>query len=57
MAADLARRLTGPDAGLHSRVLAAGFLATRRVAVQQWTDAPQGPLSDTVRAALAAPRG
>ncbi|MCX4471828.1 transcriptional regulator BetI [Micromonospora sp. MW-13] len=54
LAAELTRRLTGPDAALRARVLAATCLATLRVAVQQWIEHPDGPLLDTIRTALAA---
>ncbi|SCG72997.1 TetR/AcrR family transcriptional regulator [Micromonospora inositola] len=54
LAAEIALRLTGADAPLRSRVLAATFLATVRVAVQQWFDQPDRPLLDVVRTALAA---
>ncbi|MEV1331325.1 TetR family transcriptional regulator [Micromonospora costi] len=54
VAAELARRLGGDDAALRSRVLAATFLATVRVAVQGWIEHPEQPLLDAVRAALAA---
>jgi hypothetical protein len=54
LAAVLADRLPGPDAGLRARVLAATFLAVLRVTIQHWTDVPEGALLDTVRAALAA---
>jgi AcrR family transcriptional regulator len=59
VAVEVARRLTGADVDLRSRVLAATFLATLRVAFQQWTGTPRGPLVDAVRTALdlAAPRG
>ncbi|MDI5938085.1 MULTISPECIES: TetR/AcrR family transcriptional regulator [unclassified Micromonospora] len=53
VAAELASRLTGPDAALRSRVLAASFLAALRVAIQHWIDHPDGPLLDTIRTALA----
>jgi AcrR family transcriptional regulator len=53
LAAELARRIPGADVELRSRVLAASFLATVRVATQHWLDQPRGRLVDTVRAALA----
>ncbi|MFF5074266.1 TetR/AcrR family transcriptional regulator [Micromonospora olivasterospora] len=53
LAAAIAHRLTGPDPALRSRVLAAAFLTTFRVAIQHWTDHPEGPLRDAVRTALA----
>ena len=53
LAAELAGRLTGGDADLRSRVLAATFLAALRVAAQRWIEHPHGSLIDTVRAALA----
>ncbi|MFC3505257.1 TetR/AcrR family transcriptional regulator [Micromonospora krabiensis] len=53
-AAELATRLGGDDVALRSRVLAAHFLTTVRVAVQHWMDHPERPLLDTVRTALAA---
>ncbi|WP_320064423.1 TetR/AcrR family transcriptional regulator [Micromonospora sp. RTGN7] len=48
----LALRLTDPDAPLRSRVLAATFLVTLRVAVQHWIEDPAGPLLHTIRTAL-----
>ncbi|MGY1704554.1 hypothetical protein ACI79C_08275 [Geodermatophilus sp. SYSU D00697] len=51
--AEVARRLTGADVDLRSRVLAATSLAALRVALQQWSDSPRGPLLDTIRSALA----
>jgi AcrR family transcriptional regulator len=53
LAGELGRRLTGPDAALRARILTATFLATLRVAVQQWIEQPDQPLTDTLRAALA----
>ncbi|NES13183.1 MULTISPECIES: TetR/AcrR family transcriptional regulator [Micromonospora] len=53
LAGELAGRLGGAGAALRSRVLAAAFLATLRVAVQHWLEHPDGPLVDTLRAALA----
>ncbi|MFF3868318.1 TetR/AcrR family transcriptional regulator [Micromonospora sp. NPDC001898] len=53
LAAELTHRLTGPEVALRSRVLAATFLATLRVAIQQWIEHPDGPLLDTIRIALA----
>ncbi|MFR9778611.1 TetR/AcrR family transcriptional regulator [Micromonospora sp. MS34] len=52
LAAELARRAGRPGA-LRSRVLAATFLATLRVAVQHWLEHPDGSLVDTLGAALA----
>ncbi|MFG2052587.1 TetR family transcriptional regulator [Micromonospora sp. NPDC048930] len=52
LAGELAGRLGAPGAALRSRVLAATFLATLRVAVQHWLEHPDGPLVDTLRAAL-----
>jgi AcrR family transcriptional regulator len=59
LAAEVAGRLAGGDVPLRSRVLAGTFLTTLRVAVQHWTDQPDGPLLDAVRTALGAatPRG
>jgi AcrR family transcriptional regulator len=53
LADEFAHRLAGPDPELRSRVLAATFLAGLRVAVQHWTDHPDGPLRDVIRTALA----
>ncbi|MFE9206412.1 TetR/AcrR family transcriptional regulator [Micromonospora sp. NPDC007230] len=53
LASELAHRLDGPDPALRSRILAAAFLATLRVAVQYWFEQPDGPLVDTLRATLA----
>ncbi|WNM39479.1 TetR family transcriptional regulator [Micromonospora halotolerans] len=53
LAGELGRRLTGPDATLRARILTATFLATLRVAVQQWLEQPDQPLTDTLRTALA----
>ncbi|SCL71904.1 transcriptional regulator, TetR family [Micromonospora citrea] len=53
LADELVPRLDGPDPALRSRVLAATFLASLRVAVQHWIDHPDGPLRDVIRAALA----
>ncbi|MFG1780447.1 TetR/AcrR family transcriptional regulator [Micromonospora sp. NPDC049051] len=55
LADDVAHRLTGPDRTLRSRVLAATFLASLRVAIQHWIDHPDGPLLDVLRIALAEP--
>ncbi|GGK76884.1 TetR/AcrR family transcriptional regulator [Mangrovihabitans endophyticus] len=52
LAAELARRSPGPRAVLHSRVLAATFLTTLRVAVQHWIEQPDRPLVTVVREAL-----
>ncbi|WBB70008.1 TetR family transcriptional regulator [Micromonospora sp. WMMD812] len=54
VAAELATRLGGDDVALRSRVMAAAFLTTVRIAVQHWIDHPDRPLLDTVRAALGA---
>ncbi|RZU51736.1 TetR family transcriptional regulator [Krasilnikovia cinnamomea] len=54
LAAELATRLTGPDAELRSRVLAATYLTTVRVAIQHWTDHPDGSVRDMIHTALAA---
>ncbi|MET7968800.1 TetR family transcriptional regulator [Micromonospora sp. NPDC005305] len=53
LAGEIGRRLTGPDVALRARILTATFLATLRVAVQQWIEQPDHPLADTLRAALA----
>lgn len=53
LAGELVHRISGPGAVLRSRVLAAAFLATLRVAVQHWLEHPDGPLGDALRAALA----
>ncbi|MER5336874.1 TetR family transcriptional regulator [Micromonospora sp. NPDC002717] len=53
LADEFVHRLAGPDPELRARVLAATFLATLRVAVQHWIEHPDGPLRDTLRAALA----
>jgi AcrR family transcriptional regulator len=47
------RMPAGPDALLRSRVLAATFLTTLRVATRQWLEQPEYPLLDLVRPALA----
>ncbi|MGK5739407.1 TetR/AcrR family transcriptional regulator [Micromonospora sp. URMC 103] len=54
VATELARRLGGRDVVLRSRVLAATFLTTVRVAVQEWIEHPEHPILDAVRKALAA---
>ncbi|TDC34580.1 TetR family transcriptional regulator [Micromonospora sp. 15K316] len=54
LAAELAHRLGGDDVALRARVLAAIFLTTMRVAVQDSTEHPERPLLDVVGAALAA---
>ncbi|GAB1689084.1 TetR family transcriptional regulator [Krasilnikovia sp. M28-CT-15] len=54
LAAELATRLIGPDAELRSRVLAATYLTTLRVAIQYWTDHPDSSIRDMLRTALAA---
>ncbi|MDG4801054.1 TetR family transcriptional regulator [Micromonospora sp. WMMD980] len=53
LAAEIARRLTGPDAPVRSRVLAATFLATLRVGAQQWIEHADAPLRDVLRDVLA----
>lgn len=53
LAAELAHRLTGPDSALRSRILAATFLASLRVAVQHWIEHPEQPLAETLRTTLA----
>ncbi|WP_433393190.1 TetR/AcrR family transcriptional regulator [Micromonospora sp. KLBMP9576] len=53
LADDLTHRLTGSDRALRSRVLAAIYLATLRVAIQHWIEHPEGPLLDILRTALA----
>ncbi|MFD2765355.1 TetR/AcrR family transcriptional regulator [Micromonospora eburnea] len=53
LAAELAQRLTGPDRALRSRIMAAVFLATLRVATQHGTEHPDTPMVDTLRIALA----
>ncbi|GAB1644771.1 TetR family transcriptional regulator [Krasilnikovia sp. MM14-A1259] len=53
LSAELATRLSGPDPALRSRVLAATYLTTLRVAIQHWTDHPDSALRDLVRTALA----
>jgi AcrR family transcriptional regulator len=54
LAAELARRFTGPDTALRSRVVAATFLATVRTALHYWNDNPDRSRHDAVAAALAA---
>lgn len=54
LAAELADRLTDADRPLRARALAATFLTALRVAVQHWTDHPEGPLRHAVRTTLAA---
>ncbi|WFE35537.1 TetR family transcriptional regulator [Micromonospora sp. WMMD975] len=53
LSTEIARRLTGPDAPLRARILAATFLATLRVAAQQWIEHPDMPLRDVLRDVLA----
>lgn len=53
LAGELARRLTGPDAALRTRILAAAFLASLRVAIQHWIEQPESSLADTLRITLA----
>ncbi|MGY0007279.1 TetR/AcrR family transcriptional regulator [Micromonospora sp. I033] len=53
LAGKIAARLTGTDAALRSRILAATFLATLRVATQQWIEQPEGSIIDILRTALA----
>jgi AcrR family transcriptional regulator len=52
LAAELARRLSGTDVTLRSRVLAAAFLSSLRVATQEWIEDPDRPLPDTMRTVL-----
>jgi AcrR family transcriptional regulator len=54
LSGDIAARVTGPDSALRSRLLAATFLATLRVATQHWMEHPDRPLADTIRAAALA---
>ncbi|MFF5201440.1 TetR/AcrR family transcriptional regulator [Micromonospora parva] len=54
LSAELARRLTGDDVALRSRLLAATFLTILRVAVQHWIEHPGEPMTETVRTALVA---
>ena len=50
----LAQRMSGGDVELRSRLLAATFLTTLRVAIQQWHEHPDdGPILDVVRLAMA----
>jgi AcrR family transcriptional regulator len=53
LAAALTPRLSGGDVELRSRLLAATFLTTIRVAIQHWHEYPEGPMLDVVRAAMA----
>ncbi|MEV0002687.1 TetR family transcriptional regulator [Micromonospora sp. NPDC050980] len=53
LAAEIARRLAGGDTPLRARVLAATFLATLRVAAQQWIEHPSTPLLDVLHEVLA----
>jgi MftR C-terminal domain len=53
LAAQLSQRLFGPDVELRSRLLAAAFLSTLRVAVQNWLEHQRGSLRDAIRLALA----
>ncbi|MCZ7437808.1 TetR family transcriptional regulator [Micromonospora sp. WMMC241] len=53
LAVEIAGRLTGPDVPVRSRVLAATFLATLRVAAQQWIEHPDAPLRDVLSDVLA----
>jgi AcrR family transcriptional regulator len=53
LAATLARRMSGDDMELRSRLLAATFLTTIRVAIQHWHDHPEGSVLDAVRLAMA----
>ncbi|MEU7792767.1 MULTISPECIES: TetR/AcrR family transcriptional regulator [Micromonospora] len=57
MAAELARRLTGPDAALRARIVAATFLASLRIAAHEWLEHPGRSLRHVLRdvLALAAP--
>lgn len=52
LATEVARRLEGADVDLRSRIVAATFLATMRVATQQWIDHQRGTLQGTIRKAL-----
>ncbi|MCU1667353.1 MAG: TetR family transcriptional regulator [Blastococcus sp.] len=52
LATELAPRLTGADVELRSRILAATFLSTLRVATQHWIENPRGSLLGAVRAGL-----
>ena len=54
LATELQPRLSGNDVALRSRVLAATFLTTLRVAIQHWADHPDGTIEDMVHTALAA---
>ncbi|MET7836958.1 TetR family transcriptional regulator [Micromonospora sediminicola] len=53
LSAEIARRLTGPDVPLRARVLGATFLATLRVAAQQWLEHPDEPLRAVLSTVLA----
>lgn len=53
LSAEITRRLTGADGPLRARVLAATFLASLRVAAQQWIEHPDAPLRDVLRDVLA----
>ena len=53
MAAELARRLDGPQAALRARIIAATFLASLRIAAQEWLEHPGRPLRDVLRDVLA----
>lgn len=53
LAAEIAERLpAGPDAPLRSRVLAATYLTTLRVATRLWIDQPDRPLPTMIHEAL-----
>jgi AcrR family transcriptional regulator len=53
LAATLAARMSGGEVELRSRLLAATFLTTIRVAIQHWHEHPDGPMLDVVRVAMA----
>ncbi|MGC4892949.1 TetR/AcrR family transcriptional regulator [Micromonospora sp. DT31] len=53
LATELAGRLSGPDAPLRSRIVAATFLASLRVAAQEWLGHPDRPLREVLRDVLA----
>jgi AcrR family transcriptional regulator len=56
LAAAIAPRLTGDDATLRSKVVAAAFLAALRVALQHWMANPERSRDEVVATALAATR-
>jgi AcrR family transcriptional regulator len=53
LAAQVAGRLSGPDAALRSRLLAATFLTAVRVGIQYWVEHPDEPLAGTLATTLA----